>query len=231
MKKITSVLGLTSLACLLSGCAAAPGLVVSKFFDVQTNLVARVRAVTNVVPVYVTNLTTVMQTNWVAGVPAVALVTNATVEKSWVTNLAVATNLSETYIFRPNTNAAAVSNVVGRSVGVFGGAFGQLAGVLAGGLFGLWGYLRSARAARVAGVLAQVIETGRMVLQSTPQGQALDEQWKHWMVKHQGETGVIQDVVGLLGAVVDNTTAKAVANQLVRLIDERKSHVGTTANA
>jgi hypothetical protein len=68
-------------------------------------------------------------------------------------------------------------------------------GVVLGGLIGAYRLLRSFRASKTAGVLAQVIETGRQVLQATPQGQAQDEQWKVWMVQHQAEQGVIEDVV------------------------------------
>ncbi len=74
---------------------------------------------------------------------------------------------------------------------------------------------------KTAGVLAQVIETGRQVLQATPQGQVLDEQWKLWMMQHQAEAGVMTDVLKLLQNVVDEPSAKLAAQQLVTLMGER----------
>ena len=78
--------------------------------------------------------------------------------------------------------------------------------------------MRSRKATRVAGVLAQVIETGRAILQSTPQGKEADEKWKSWMIEHQAEQGVIEDVVKLLGAVVDTPSAREAAEKLVALM-------------
>ncbi len=202
-------------AVMLAGCASAPTAFERKFYDIETNRVERLVVVTNVVPVYVTNVAVVVETNRATGEAGGILVTNAAVAERWETNLTLATNFVESYVFTPNTNADSVSNAVGRVTGVFGFPFGDLVGLLVGGLFGVWGYLRSAKAQRVAGVLAQVIETGRAVLQTTPQGQKLDEQWKVWMVKHQAEAGVIQEVVALLGKVVDSASAKEAAGKLV----------------
>ena len=90
-----------------------------------------------------------------------------------------------------------------------------MVGLLVAGAFAVWAQLRSSRAAKVSAVLAQVIETGRAVLQTTPQGQVLDEKWKNWMITHQAEERVIEDVIKLLGQVVDNESAKQVAAKLL----------------
>jgi hypothetical protein len=127
------------------------------------------------------------------------------------------TNYEEAYTYTPNERARTVSAVAGTAAGLLG-PVGELVALLCAGAFGVWGQLRSSRATRVAGVLAQVIETGRAVLQASPQGQKLDEQWKNWMITHQAQQGVIEDVVKLLGTVVDDGTAKEAAARLLELM-------------
>ena len=117
----------------------------------------------------------------------------------------------------PNAGAAQLV-----SAASFLGPWGHLAGIVLGGLFGAYGLLRSSRSAKTAGVLAQVIETGRQVLQATPQGQALDQQWKTWMIQHQAEQGVMSDVVKLLNQVVDEPSAKITAQDLVGLMNKSR---------
>ena len=114
------------------------------------------------------------------------------------------------YTFEPNETAKGVA----RSLGSFG-PVGELASVALGGVFGLWGLLRSNRATRTAGVLVQVIETGRELMARTPQGAAAGEAWKQWMVMHQAETGVIREVVDILNKAVDEKSAGFVAQELV----------------
>jgi hypothetical protein len=133
------------------------------------------------------------------------------------TNVTMVTNYEPSYTYTPNERARAVSAVAGTTAGLLG-PIGELVALLCAGAFGVWGQIRSSRATRVAGVLAQVIETGRAVLQQSPQGQKLDEQWKNWMIKHQAEQGVIEDVVKLLATVVDDGTAKDAAARLVALM-------------
>jgi len=214
-----------ALAATLVACSTAPTALESKFFDIETNLVADVATAPHVVPRYSTNISEMLVTNRTAdGEALVVPMTNATVEVTFVTNHTVASNVVVSYTYKPNTNAAQLQAVGSRTAGLFG-PFGELVGVLIGAGFGLWGYLRSSKAAKVAGVLAQVIETGRMVLQATPQGQALDEEWKRWMIQHQAEQGVIQDVVKLLGNVVDEPSAKQAAERLLALMQERRGEV------
>jgi hypothetical protein len=138
---------------------------------------------------------------------------------------AVATNQSrtvrvvpgavETYSLTPNATSEQAAKTVGGIAGLFG-PWGELAGLAAGGLIGLYGMLRSSRSQKTAAVLAQVIETGRMLLEGTAQGRAAEEQWRQWMIRHQAETGVMQDVVKLLQSAVDEPSAKEVAQELLR---------------
>ena len=194
---------LAFVAAIMVACANAPTAFERKFYDVETNHVPRVVLVTNVVPV----------TSSAAG-----SVEGASPE--WRTNVEFVTNTEESYTFKPNTNAAALVSTASKAAGLFG-PWGELVGVVLGGIIGGYGLLRSSRAAKTAAVLAQVIETGRQVLQSTPQGQAIDDEWKLWMIQHQAEQGVITDVMRLLEKAVDEPSAKAVAQKLVQVMAER----------
>ncbi len=122
----------------------------------------------------------------------------------------------ETYTFTPNANASTAATVAGNVAGMFG-PWGELVSLAVGGFFGLYGMLRSSRSNKTAAVLAQVIETGRRILEQTPQGQQAQQQWVQWMMKHQAETGVLQNVIGILNKSVDPAQARSVANQLIAL--------------
>lgn len=206
------------LAGALAGCGTAPTRFDQKFYDIETNSLPRVVVVTNVVPVYVTN--------GVAPATATAAAPGNVAEVvAWKTNVVVQTNFVEAYTYTPNTNAARLVSTASSAAGLFG-PWGELVGLVLGGVIGGYGMLRSSRATKTAGVLAQVIETGRQVLQATPQGQAIDEQWKMWMMQHQAERGVMADVLKLLENVVDEPSAKVAAQGLVGLVNERTSSAG-----
>ncbi len=215
---------------LLGACATGPGRPPTAFeqrlFTIDTNYLPAVRLVTNVVVAtqtvaVVTPAPEVLQVTNHLGqaqrVTNVAYLTNRETLLVWATNIAPATNLEPAYTLTPNERAAAIV-AGGRVAGDFFGV-GGLAGTLLGGLFGLWGALRSTRANRAAQALAQIIETGRAILQQTPQGRRLDGEWKSWMVSHQAEAGVLAEVTKIVQQAVDNETAQTVAAQLLALMN------------
>ena len=181
----------------LSACKSAPTRLEQKLFHIRTNQLPTVTLLTNIVPA--------------SPDPTSSAPSNPPI--TWHTNIIVTTNTLESYTYTPS---AAATQLVTVASGL--GPWGHLASVIIGGLLGAYGFLRSSRAAKTAAVLAQVIETGRQVLQSTPQGQALDQQWKAWMIQHQAEQGVIPDVIKLLSKAVDEPSAKLTAQALVNLI-------------
>jgi hypothetical protein len=187
-------------AVLLTGCASTPTRLEQKLFDVRTNQIPSVVLVTNIVPVYAQ-----------AGIDGRAQASPV----SWRTNITVTTNLVEAYTYTPKLSADQLASATSLL-----GPWGQLLGVILGGVIGAYGLIRSSRATKTAGVLAQVIETGRQVLQATPQGQALDAQWKTWMIQHQAEQGVMSDVVKLLNQAVDEPSAKITAQDLLALMNK-----------
>jgi hypothetical protein len=210
------LLAAAACAC-LAGCSALrpPTALEERLFTITTNQVPEVRFVTNTVPV--TNYVPVVVTITNQAQPA--FVTNIETRVTWQTNTITATNLVDAYTFVPNQKAQSIqegATAVGNLFGV-----GGLAGTLAGAVFSLWATLRSNKNRKTAEVLAQIIETGRLVLQSTPQGQQLDEKWKSWMINHQAESGVITEVAKLCANVVDNETARGAAQKLVDLMESK----------
>lgn len=199
MKKLIKLTCIAAIAVLLAvACATkAPTALETQLFDVATNTVT----LTNVTPVVesITNDagTVTTKTNWQSEAVEV-----------------------EAYDFKPGEKAQAVIETGGAIGGLFG--VGGLVSTALSGLLGLWAAFRSKKTSQTAAVLAQVIETGRSILKTTPQGSQLDSAWRDWMLKHQKETGVVQEVLKLLPKVVDNATAQQTAKQLLALMDYEK---------
>lgn len=176
-----------------------------KFFDVQTNWVTQV--ITNVVTVNQTN--TVFQTNTVTGA-----VTSALEVHPQQISLTI-TNPVPSYTFAPNANATALTATGGAIATPFG--FGGIVTAVLGGIFGLWGHARSRSATNTSETLVQVIETARNIIRSSPNGDQLSSKFDQWMMNHQTDAGVIQNVAKLVDLAVDPDAAKGVAQQLVGL--------------
>jgi hypothetical protein len=127
------------------------------------------------------------------------------------------TNYAEQYTLTPNQNASATV-ATGAAVGSIWGA-GTTVGAALLGLFTSWGIWRSRKQpVATSEELAQIIETGRQVLLSLPDGAKYEAAWKDWMVKHQAQTGVISQVSQLVATAVDKDKAKGAAQAIVNLI-------------
>lgn len=187
----------------LVGCSTPqrpPSLTEQKYFDVKTNVVEVVTVVTNTVEATETT-------------PAVVTVTPVT-------------NRVEQYDFTPNQNASAVATT-GAAVGsIWNPVAGGVVGAVIAGLFSLWGLFRSKKREAdqqiTAMELAQIIETGRQVLLSLPDGAKYEAAYKDWMVKHQAKTDVIAQVAQIVAAGVDNEKARGAAQTIVNLIRATK---------
>lgn len=129
----------------------------------------------------------------------------------------ITTNRVETYVLTPNTRAGAIQGI-GATAGSFFGVGGAV-GTALGALFGLWGLYRSRQSTNTSQELAQIIETGRQILRSLPDGAKYEAAWKDWMVKHQAETGSIAAISALVAEVVDNDSARGAAEQIIKLIE------------
>jgi hypothetical protein len=70
----------------------------------------------------------------------------------------------------------------------------------------------------MAVALSQIIETGREVLKTLPNGAALDTAYVSWMQKHQAEAGAIQGVMKIVSKVTDNQSAQKAAEEIADTI-------------
>lgn len=237
MKKIiTPILDVAALLaiplCLfiLFGCATganrAPTAFEQKFFNIQTNYVPQVMVttVTNYqiekVRQVVVETNTVTITNQQSGAQEQKIVyvpvTNTLVKEVPVVTKEFITNTVPSYTYTPNATTAQIK-AGAETVGGLFGPYGGMAAAAVGGIFGLWGHLRSSKANATSAVLTQVIETGSELLKTTPQGTVLADKWRTWMIAHQAEQGVIENVTKIVANVVDNEAAKDAAAKLTAL--------------
>jgi len=161
---------------------------------VVTNLVPQVVAeagkpvVTNYVTLLMTNTIPVFETN-VVQVP--------------VTNL----------VAKPA--AVATIDATGTLVNTFLPGVGSLIALVLGGLY--HGY-RQIRNKKVNEALVQGVETARAILETTPQGQAVDAQFVKWLMDHQKQAGVFKTVTTLVDALTDNPAAKLTAQEIAERV-------------
>ena len=141
---------------------------------------------------------------------------------TWATNIVdgtavitATTNFYEAFDFTPGETAEAIVET-GTNIGNLFGV-GGIVGTLLSAIFGIWAKMRSNTNAKTAVVLAQIIEAGRKVLTTTPQGKLVEPLWVAWMSKKQTEAGVVLEVAKLLKTVVDNQSAQMVADELIKL--------------
>lgn len=214
---------------LLFGCATGanrtPTAFEQKFFDIKTNYAPQVMitSITNFliekVRQVVVETNTVTVTNQ-AGIQEAKIVyiplTNTILKEVPVVTKVYVTNTEPTYSYTPNATADMIKTGAGTAGSLFG-PYGGIAAAAVGGIFGLWGHLRSSKANATSEVLTQVIETGSELMKTSPQGAALADKWKTWMITHQAEQGVIENVTKIVANVVDNTEARNVAGKLADL--------------
>ena len=196
---IVPLFAFAALAIVAIGCATGspPSRIEQGLFNVQTNTV------------WITNT-----------VPQVVRVTNEFNLVTTQTNFVTVTTPATSYVMTPNGTADTIS-AVGGAVGNLWGVGGITSTALAG-LFAAWAAYRSRKSGRTAAVLAQIIETGSLILKTTPQGQALDVRWKTWMEKNQTQAGVIDEVLRIISSSVDPASAQVAADKLVATMEAKK---------
>lgn len=226
MKKTTLLAVPLLLALLLVGCSTTPT-AFDKTFAVQTtNYVTQVQIVTNVIPLFQTNtvIKSVTVTNDV-GMPVPFFYTNFVTVVSYQTNLNAATNLVPVISLSPNDTTKTIAGTAGTIGNIFLPGTGALIteGILAA--FGIFFGIRNRTLAgktdvlsQAAGTLVQIIEAGRKVMATTPQGQAAANAFTSWMVSHQRETQTIGAISDLVTKVVNNEEAQKAAEQIQLLM-------------
>lgn len=219
MKSIIRSASLLALLC-LPACAALhskpPTALETKLYDIKTNYVTV--TLTNTVDAPQTNI--VQLTNLTTGV---VLTTNVVTVQHEVT--VITTNQVDGYDFKVKPSIAADTQVVGAVANTAAPGYGTLiAGALAG-ILGLWGSIRSKQASTAQDVstnLAQVVETGRNIIQSLPNGAAIGAKYDAWMQDHQQAEGVAQAVAKVVDTAVNDNpvhnstvTAQGILAQVV----------------
>lgn len=200
---------------ILEGCAAVgpnpgpPTKAESLIFNTVTNYS------TVVVPAYVTNQVQVQsyQTN-VQGIVITQYLTN-------VVPVTVPAQTNQVVGYTETVKPSIQSGVQGAGgiLNVLFPGWGSLAtnGVLSL-LFG-WAYARSQkRGVDTAATLVQEIEIIRKIVQSVPNGAALDNQFVTWIQNHQADAGILTQVMGLLSSRVKNSDAQTAADQISKAV-------------
>lgn len=226
--KLIALTGTCALALVIIGCSSTPTALDRTFSNVETNYVPRLVLQTNIITLTQTNtvIETVTRTNEI-GIPTPIFITNSTTYVTYATNLVVATNLVPQYVLTPNTNVTATIGVVGEVANIFAPGVG---GLVTSGLLGLLSIFLGIRNRQFAGknsvliqsagVLAQIIETGREVLAKEPQGQRAADAFTQWMITHQAETQTIAKISEIVKVATNNAEAKAAADQILALIGQ-----------
>ena len=234
MKKLMMVVGMAAALVTMAGCGT-----LDKAYNAEvtwTNapvvkVVTNTVVVTNVVPQVVERERVVLVTNEVSGAVS-GHVAREPVATNFVTLLVTNTiPVFETNVVQvPVTNlvakpaALATIEATGSLVNMFLPGIGSMVALLLGGMY--HGY-RQLRNRRVNEALVQGVETARAVLETTPQGQAVDAQYVKWLMEHQKEAGVFVSVTKLVDAFTDNPAAKLTAQEIAERVNKARTEVGT----
>lgn len=233
MKSKITILSSALIAMAVTGCAALqqkpPTALETKFYDVVTNVVEKTnfttvtnfQQVTVTVPVQVTNFTTheITTTN-VINVPVVQVFTNFVEQTN--------------FVYAVNDKTKAEVSTVSTLATAVAGPYGALAGAVLSGILGIWGTLRSRQATTLGTVAAnstQVIETARNIIRSMPNGSQIGAQFDNWMMTHQQDAGIANEVASIVDAVVDPSHATHAASDILGAITAPIAPPATTPKA
>jgi hypothetical protein len=219
LQKINSVISQNALLAALflfplaGGCSilgtdtSAPNAVEQKLFTTVTNYVPVVVQTTNTT--FATNVVTQFQTNTVG---QIVTVTNTVVQPEY--NLVTVTNQIPQYENTVSTNTANVVTAAGGVLNTFFPGMGSMAGAGVMALLGLWAQLRSGKRQDTSAALAQEVETMREFILTLPSGTKYDQAITTFLQQHQLESGVAEQVLGLLENEVSNPDAKAAVAEI-----------------
>jgi len=200
-------------AVLITGCTAlatkSPTAAERLVYDVHTNYV-------NVVTI---------QTNY-----AVNVITNILDQVIHVTNrvVAVVTNQQAEYGLTVKPGTTETVTTVGAAANTMYPGIGSMAsmGVLA--LLGAWAWFRGRKSSATSTTLAQEIETLRQFILTLPKGSQYDVAITGWLQTHQVETGVANQVLGILATQVNNEEAKGALLNIQQAIAATTTQYVTT---
>ena len=198
--------------------SAPPTKVESALFNVQTNVTPIAVLQTN----FVTQ--TVFQTNVVTVRNPVTEVMYQTNQVTQVmqtvgTNIVTVTNLVPSYAFTVKTNVSNDVNALGTVASTFFPGFGGLISTGIAGLLGLWATMRTkANGNQIAANLTQAIQTARSVIKSLPNGAAIGTQFDSFLVQHQTDANLLDEIGKIVDATVNNDQAQGAATKIINLV-------------
>lgn len=130
----------------------------------------------------------------------------ATVDRAILTATVTpaATNAVSGVITSAVTNYApnAAATVAAQAVAAMPFPFAGTAGIAAGWLLTAYAAYRNRK---LAGALVTGIEAGRVILQTTPEGQQFDSKFRRMLIEHQDAAGVLNAAGRLVNTLTGNT--------------------------
>jgi hypothetical protein len=185
-------------------------------FDVVTNHVVVTNVVQLPMPVYQTNFYVVTNVVQVSGQPPTLVYSNYSerVIDHFVTNTVQVPATNDTYTLSTKDSTKSGVQTVGGLVNMFYPGAGGLVsmGILA--ILGAWGHLRGNKNGNTAVAISQEVETIRNFVKMLPNGQSYDDALTRFMQDHQLETGVVQNVLGILQNKINNEDARTAAKEI-----------------
>lgn len=207
---------------LLAGCGifgsnpSAPSRVEQAIFTTVTN------TITQVVPVYQTNVITKTQIIpiTVTNIENQVFTTSYT-NVTQMTNVtsALQTNTSLAYTLTPSDTTKATIQAAGTGINALAPGVGTIASTAVTLLVGLWGYLRSTKLKDTSVALSQETETVGEFIKALPNGATYWKAVTDFLAAHQADANVAKTVTGLLANDVSNPDAKVAAQQVINAIN------------
>lgn len=179
----------------------------SALYTITTNWNPTVVSVTN--QTTVTNLVPVYITNTVAGAPVI-ITNTVTVPVPGPATVVTVTNLVPSYQFATAPATSATVQAVGAGINLAAPGIGTIVASALAALLGVWGTLRSRQATQsnaIATSSVQIIEAARNVFASV--SPALAASFNNWIVTHQQDAGIANEVAQLVDQVTGNKLGQA----------------------
>jgi hypothetical protein len=216
--------------CLSTGCNTSspqspPTALDSNVFNITTNVTIITNQITQ------TNVTVnpVVITNVVAGLPVPVTNYVATTNFVPVTVMIPQTN----YVYTPNASATGLTTNIGSTLSAFGVPGGSLIGTLLAGALAIWGSLKSRQATTsgtIAGNATQIIQVARNIISALPNGAAVSSEFNAWLIQHQQDAGIANEVAAVVDQFVDPQD-QALVGQAQTLINQAFSPLPAATGA
>ena len=181
---------------LFSSTQAPPSGIETSLFNIETNVTPG------------SNVVVLIQSTNAAGVPVATPVTNV---------VPATTN----YVFlSPSAAASAAVQTAQTVASATGTPWAGLIGAALSGILAIWGTMRNKQAntaTALAANTAQILQVARNVISAAPNGASIMAQFNNWMLLHQQDANLANEVAGLVDSYVDpnDMALSGVATQII----------------